>query len=387
MKPIIGNAARKEQFFPRFDIRTKILDSLELNQNILISSPRRVGKTSILLNLVDEPHEKYYAVFVNTEACYSEEMFFEQILKSILDVDNLEGFGKFSKDARSIFKTWGEKIAGINLAGIGVTLSKQEKVSYYDQLNKFLKEINLGEKKILLLLDEFPVTLEHIITHESTDKAAFFLNQNRNLRQNIEFKQKISFVYTGSVGLLNVARKMKATDRVNDLDEIKVGPLKKSAAHELAAGLFLGRAGHNAPDEMVSYMLKKIDLFLPFYIQLIVKEVYELIDFEELELSQSTIDQAFSNLIKNGNIHLQHYKDRLTKIFADDKLLLVNDILTAVKKNESGLSYDEIFNLAVGRHLQDDLTEILDTLLHDGYLIEKDERYFFYSIILKNWWK
>lgn len=387
MKPIIGNAARGEQFFPRLDIRTKILDSIGLNQNILISSPRRVGKTSILLDLVDNPNDRYYAVFVNTEACYSEEMFYEQILKSILDVDNLEGFGKFNKDARSIFKSWGEKIAGINLAGIGVTLTKQEKVSYYDQLNKFLKEINLGEKKILLLLDEFPVTLEHIVTAEGTDKAAFFLNQNRNLRQNIDFKQKISFVYTGSVGLLNVARKMKATDRVNDLDEIKVGPLKKTAAHELTAALFTSRMGYKAPVEMITYMLKKVDLFLPFYIQLIVKEVYELIDFEEVELNESTIDSAFTNLIKNGNIHLQHYKDRLTKIFTDDKLLLVNDILSAVKKNDEGLSYDEIFNLAVGKQLQDDLTEILDTLLHDGYLIEKNDAYFFYSIILKNWWK
>jgi len=129
MKSIIGNAARKDQFFSRPDIRSKILESLSLNQNLLISSPRRVGKTSILLNLVDEPDENYYAVFVNTEACDSDEKFFEQILKSILDADNLEGFGKFSKEAWTTLKSWGERIAGIKLAGVGFTLNQQEKIS------------------------------------------------------------------------------------------------------------------------------------------------------------------------------------------------------------------------------------------------------------------
>jgi len=180
---------------------------------------------------------------------------------------------------------------------------------------------------------------------------------------------------------------MKATDRVNDLEEIKIGPLKRSAARLFAADLFKGRLSYEAPEEMINYMLGKIDLLLPFYIQLIVKEVYELLDFDELELSEKTIDIAFNNLIKNGNIHLQHYKDRLAKIFVPEKLLLVNDILNAVKKNDKGLTHDEILNLTIARNLREDLSEIIDTLLHDGYLIEKTDRYFFYSIILKHWWK
>ena len=387
MKSIIGNAARKEQFFPRPDIRAKILNSLNANQNLLISSPRRVGKTSILLNLVDEPDENYYAVFVNTESCDTDEKYFEQILKAILDADNLEGFGKLSKDAHNTFKKWGEKIAGFTIAGIGLTLNKQEKISYYEQLNNFLGEVNLGGKKILLLIDEFPATLEHIINSKGNEQAAYFLNQNRALRQNPDFQHKISFVYTGSVGLLNVARKMKATDRVNDLDEIKIGPLKKSAAFTLASGLFMGRLGYEAPEGLVDYMLGKIDLFLPFYIQLIVKEVHELLEFEELQLSKKTTDIAFDNLIKNGNIHLQHYKDRLSKIFLTDRLLLVVQILNAVKKAPKGLHHDDILNLAIGLNLQGDLPEILDALEHDGYLVEKNGRYFFYSVILKHWWK
>ena len=79
-RPILGNAARKDQFFPRPKIRKAILDALELNQNILISSPRRVGKTSVILDLVDSPDVRFYSVYLNTEGIDSGEKFFQQIL-------------------------------------------------------------------------------------------------------------------------------------------------------------------------------------------------------------------------------------------------------------------------------------------------------------------
>lgn len=387
MKPIIGNAARKEQFFPRPAIRAKILEAIGNNQNLLISSPRRVGKTSILLNLIDEPDENYYAVFVNTEACNSSGMFFENILSAILDSDRVEGFGKFSKDVKGVFRTWAEKVASISIAGVGVTLNASAKSTYFDQLQLFLKDIKLSGKKIVLLIDEFPVTVEHILREEGEEKARYFLNQNRELRQNVAFKDKIQFVYTGSVGLLNVARKLQATDRVNDLEEITVGPLKRNDAQQMAAALFTTRFGYDAPPETINYLLDKIGLLLPFYIQLIVREVYDKVEMEEVELTETTMDAAFTNLIRNGNIHLQHYKDRLGKIFTPEEQTLVHTLLGHIQKSRKKVKYSDLLNLAVAVNLQDRLSDILETLMHDGYLIQKDDVYEFYSIILKHWWK
>jgi Cdc6-like AAA superfamily ATPase len=162
-RSIIGNAARKDQFFPRPKIRKAILDALELNQNILISSPRRVGKTSVILNLVDAPDEHFYAVYLNTEGIDNSEKFFQQILARIFDLDNLDQFGKFTKEAVSFFKSWGERIAAIKIAGAGIDLTQAEKSSHFDQLKEFLDEAELGDKQIVLLLDEFPVTLENIL--------------------------------------------------------------------------------------------------------------------------------------------------------------------------------------------------------------------------------
>jgi len=382
-KPIIGNAARKDQFFPRPKIRRAILEALELNQNILISSPRRVGKSSVILNLVDNPDERFYAVYINTEGIDNGEKFFQQVLSEIFNLDNLDQFGKFSKEATQFFKGWSERIAGFKIAGTSIDMRQSDKVSYFDQLKQFLKEVNLGEKRIVLLLDEFPVTLEHILKKEGKDAAAFFLNQNRELRQNPNYQHKIRYVYTGSIGLMNVAKRLEATDRVNDLLEIPVGPLNETDARELVRLIYLFRLKREPSDRESDLILQKIGRYFPNYIQLIVNELGNL---EEENTHDILIEKAFANMIAIGNNQLQHYKGRLSKIFEENEKRFVLKLLLQIKES-SGLHRNEILNLAEGEGLRDGLDDILDTLFHDGYLAENQDRITFYSIILENWWK
>lgn len=382
-RSIIGNAARKDQFFPRPKIRKAILDALELNQNILISSPRRVGKTSVILNLVDAPDERFYAVYLNTEGIDNSEKFFQQILTRIFDLDNLDQFGKFTKEAVSFFKSWGERIAAIKIAGAGIDLTQAEKSSHFDQLKEFLDEAELGDKQIVLLLDEFPVTLENILKKEGKDAAAFFLNQNRELRQTPSFQHKIRFVYTGSVGLLNVAKRLDGTDRVNDLMEVKVGPLNAEEAKTFIALLFRFKLKRPPSEEEVQSILEVIGVYFPYYFQLLVKE---LADLEDEGRHEDLVNEAFRNLVANGNIHLQHYKSRLRKIFDAKQQGFVTRLLLRIK-TAGGIQRHEILNLAEGEGLRDELDDILDTLFHDGYLAEVHGKISFYSIILENWWK
>jgi hypothetical protein len=125
MKTITGSPARKSQFFKRPQIRSRILSALNNNENLLVSAPRRVGKSSILLDLVDAPDENFYAVFVNTEAVTSSEEYFKVIMQAILDTDKLESFGFFDKTTKERLKTWASKIAAINIGGVGLELIKK----------------------------------------------------------------------------------------------------------------------------------------------------------------------------------------------------------------------------------------------------------------------
>ena len=67
MKLSIGKTATGDNFFLRDDIVDEIYEALEEGQNLLLSAPRRVGKTSIIHYIKDNPADEYYCVYVDTE--------------------------------------------------------------------------------------------------------------------------------------------------------------------------------------------------------------------------------------------------------------------------------------------------------------------------------
>lgn len=388
MKQIIGSPARKDQFFKRHDLRKGILEAIGSGENILISAPRRVGKSSIVLDLVDDPDENIFAVYVNTEAIEEPEDFFQLILKNILNADEIESFGKFSKNAKDLLKKWGNKIAGISIGGFGFELREGEKVSFYNQILEFLSEINLEGKKIAVIVDEFPITLENIQKKHDIEKVKHFLNQNRSLRQNPKFQEKVKFIYCGSIGLFTVVKKIKATDRINDLREIKIGALRKSDAEKIVNDLLFNKTGLKPEKEMMEYILKKIEWWIPFYFQLLVKELSDLIVYDRELMSEKTIDKAFEKVIENGNIYFEHFKSRLSKTFEKKELDFVQALLIELRNREE-MEYNELINLAENEKykVRLQLDDILEILIYDGYIVKDNNDYKFYSPILKRWWK
>ena len=63
MKNVIGQAATGEDFYPR-DLEIKhIYQRLDAGGNLYLNAPRRVGKTSIMLNLLKNPKPGYHFVY------------------------------------------------------------------------------------------------------------------------------------------------------------------------------------------------------------------------------------------------------------------------------------------------------------------------------------
>lgn len=385
MKTITGSPARKDQFYKRPEIRDIILRAIKANENLLISAPRRVGKSSILLDLVDTPDENYYAVFADTEAITSSDDFFKVILQAILDADKIEAFGFFDHNIKDKLKKWVGRIAAFNIGVVAMELAKKEKKNYYEEFNEFLTDIKLEGKKILLLIDEFPITVEKIQEAHGIDEAVHFLSQNRALRQNPVFQEKIQFIYTGSIGLFTAVKRIKATDKINDLREIKINALNKAESVELLTNLLTEECKQTPPEEITDHILKKLEWWIPFYFQLMVREISDLIN--KGTITKETVDIAFEKIIENGNIYFEHFKDRLQKVFKSAEILkFVNEFLLTVKNN-TDTDYAKALNLAEKNNCRDELDNILEVLKHDGYIVEVANHYKFYSPILKRWWK
>src|SRR3990167_3726991 len=133
MKQTVGQIARKDKFFKRPDVRKQIVDNVGNGENLLISAPRRVGKTSILMDLIDTPELNTYTVFLNTEEFDNPEKFFKLALKEILKSDLINGFGRFSDRVKEFFANWSNRINEITIGEVGIGIRQREKPDFYEE--------------------------------------------------------------------------------------------------------------------------------------------------------------------------------------------------------------------------------------------------------------
>ncbi|MDR6563287.1 MULTISPECIES: hypothetical protein [unclassified Arcicella] len=389
MKLSIGKTATGDDFFLRDDIVAEIYEALNESDSLLLSAPRRVGKTSIIHHIKDNPTEEYYCVYVDTEDVTDSQTFFKVLLKAIFDIENKSRYQKSIEKAGKKIKGFLSSIDNIDVGGffsIDFNEKANESIDYYEKFKDFLEKVDLDNRKILLMVDEFPVTIEHIKDEQGENAARNFLKQNRAIRQNNKYNQKIKFIYTGSIGLLSVVKKLDATADINDILSYKLRPLSLGEGLELAQKL-LNTYQIQANEENLKYLLQqKIEWLIPFHIQLSIKEIRDLYRLEAKEVNKAFIDQAFNELILNGGIYLDHYRGRLSKVFNRNELTLVHEILKKLTENQS-VNELELYDLAVKNHLESSFKNILLTLEYDGYIVELvGKKWRFYSPILKQWW-
>lgn len=387
MKQIIGSPAEGEKFYPRQYIRNKFFEELDKGNNILVSAPRRVGKTSVLMDLQAQRSDNYYMVYVITESVNNSNQFFKRLINAIIDTDTISNYGKFQAKSREWIKQFTSSFRSVSLADATLDLSGDSKVNYFEQFKTLLRDADLGGKQIVLMIDEFPITIENIREEQSVDAAVSFLKQCRELRQDPAFKSKVKFIYTGSIGLFSVVRDFNATSELNDIFEIKINQLSNSEAQEFASLLLQEHEIATSP-ENIDYLLTKVDWLIPFHIQLLVKEVKDLHDLEPAILSDDFIDKAFRNVVKNGDIYFDHYRGRLSKVFSKDEIKYINELLQALSL-VSTIETAQALDMATKHGLQKRFKSIINSLIYDGYIVETDdeEGYQFYSPILKAWWK
>ena len=389
MKLSIGKTATGEDFFLRNDVVEEIYEALNEANSLLLSAPRRVGKTSIIHYIKDNPTDEYYCVYVDTEDVTDSQTFFKVLLKAIFDIENKSRYLKGLEKAGKKIKGFLGNIDTIDVGGIfsiDFNDKQNEAIDYYEKFKDFLEKVDLDNRKILLMIDEFPVTIEHIKNEQGEQAARNFLKQNRAIRQNDKYAKKIKFIYTGSIGLLSVVKKLNATADINDILSYKLRPLGLEDALLLAQTL-LKTYQIEAEEQVLKYLLQqKIEWLIPFHIQLSIKEIRDLYRIEAKEVNKTFIDKAFNELILNGSIYLDHYRGRLSQVFNRDELTLVHAILKKLTENES-VTELELYDLAVKYHLENSFKNIVLTLEYDGYIVEvTDKKWRFYSPILKKWW-
>ena len=389
MKNVIGTPARGESFYPRNHEIRKIVAKLDDGNNLNISAPRRVGKTSILYGLMDQGIGGYTYTYIDTEDIETESEFFRRVQKEVLRTEAIRNSRRLKGLLESGHK-YLSKVKAIKLLGQGVEFAEEAAVAdSKEDLINLLSGLEIENSRgIVILMDEFPQTVQNIIDKNIADLSSVrkFLQANREVRQHPEINQKVRFVMTGSIGLNHTVSQVGMTAFINDLNSVEVGQLNMEDAMTFLEELFQPK-GIIAQDVTKQYVVQKIGWLIPFHIQLLVQEIFSLCRPGSV-IENDLIDRAFEAIIQQRNEnHFNHYYSRLKRQFKDRELAFASNLLDFLAVRAS-IGKAAIRDMSVKYELEEKWRGIVEILIYDGYIVNDSyDQYRFNSPVVRMWWK
>jgi len=213
-----------------------------------------------------------------------------------------------------------KKIKGISLHG-KIEL-ESESIDYRQLFLDLVSVIQNSEIKIVLFLDEFPDVINNIRENEGSETALNVLHTLRSLRQTSDFTQSFSLVFSGSVGLTHIVRKIGRAKLLNDLKVIELEPLNVQEFDEFVSFITEG-ASLYIPVETRNHIEVKLRQLIPYYIQLIIEKGDEWTeDNDSTTLTIADVDHVYQKLITESDKFID-WVDRIKTYFSDHSKFLL----------------------------------------------------------------
>lgn len=377
-KTIVGPPATGDYFYPRKPIIDSIWEELEKGNNILITAPRRVGKTSILQHIKGNGKEGYNLVFENIQSISSSKVFYQTIYLLILN--SLNSKKRIANKLSGYVKT--KKISKISLTSIEIEYGE---LDYLNELNEISSLIPETGEKIILLLDELPEVLYTLYQEGKPEEAVEILKNLRKWRQDDQYKN-LKFVLSGSIGLHYVVNLIAGrSSDINDLKIIHCEGFNRDEATD-----FIRWATKEATirykDKTGEYLIDKTNYCVPYYLNLMLDATDKMLRKQnKTTVAIYDIDNAFESVLKE-NRHFEDWKNRLRKYLPLNDFSFVNEILIHTA-HKGFITLQEIYNKAMAYEKVKDYMAFVRDLENDGYLIHNEDKYMFQSPFLKEFWK
>ncbi len=376
-----GNWVKGKYYLRREDELTKLWGKITRGEHMLLSAPRRVGKTSILMDLAENPLDGYIAIYEITESINEKNKFFKRVYDTL--VQELDNKGRLTAAVKNLFKRKGIKVAGVN----GIEFEKHEP-DYHKEIIELCEKLP-EEHKYIMMVDEFAQTIQNVLEDRGEVDAREFLSLNRELRQNPAVSEKLQFVYAGSIGLENVVGNINLTKTINDINPFVLRQFDKSEARELVDQILDG-TDLSMDDAVLTHLLEKVGLIIPFYIQLILEGCDELLPMESEEqiiITNDLINESFNLSLYKRN-YFEDWYSRLRRTFKGADYNFIVEVLN-ICANEGSVGKNKVLDLSFQFEVNEAYRNLIRTLEHDGYIVFDKElkKYSFHSALLKEWWK
>jgi hypothetical protein len=174
---------------------------------LLLNEPRRIGKTSVLVRLSQNPPDPWLCVCQSFQGVTSTVGLVEMALNDI------QRHQRLSKRARNVARAFGRARARTTVKGVEFELASPFKADPIAALQRALHDVDeaLEDRRLLLAWDEVPDMITAIADNEGINAATHALALLRRFRESQD-ADSIRWLLTGSVGFHHVVRRLGRED-------------------------------------------------------------------------------------------------------------------------------------------------------------------------------
>lgn len=365
----------------RDDLIATLWDRLD-RQCVLLNTERRIGKTSVLRKLAQEPLAGRFPIFLDLEPFHSPEEFavavYEQVQKYLGTWKKVANFAQKvyeEHDFGDIKKTSGRRPwKGLLTAAIQDLVREKH------------------EQQPVFLWDEVPYMIDNIRRKEGDQTAVEVLDTLRGLRQQ---HASLRMLFCGSIGLHHVLQSFREgqipTEPVNDMYPIEVPPLAPTDAIALASALIQGEGLQTSNLQKGAETVAEEADHFPFYIHHIVSGLKQ----DGLPADPGTIRSLVQRQLVDANDpwDLAHFRTRIPIYYRKgNDAKLVGLILDTVAGSPRPLAVSELLSGINSRSTEfddrDELVRLLRLMERDHYLFREPNGHIRFRFpLIQRWWK
>jgi uncharacterized protein len=377
----MGRLADGAAFFDRQEIMSRAWDLLKTS-NLLLLAPRRVGKSSLLNRMKEDgPAKGYNTLYLSIPDAEDELDFIKRLVRGFRDAEWtsggwITGFkDKLPEDLELVLKT-------------GLIELKAKKFDWRRPAEDLEALLKSADSETLLLIDELPLLIASIVKQDPTgNRAERFLLWLKRLRE----QYRPRWFFAGSIGLDSVARRLKLSGTIHDLQPIELGEFSP----EKARAYLMGRGQlyqWTLSAETIEAILWAVEWPIPFHLNLVFEELRAVVSEGLGPPSPALVEIALQRLMAHGRTHFDHWDERLAKMLDSRYQGYCEIILSLACREASGIAVASI-DLRLSNELHDNreraemLRQMLDLLTSDGYLVRQEGAVHFRSALLRRYWR
>ena len=394
-----GSPARQHDFFFREDFIEDLWESLQ-REHVLILAPRRMGKTSVMLRLQDDPRQGRLVVFLNVEEITSPAEFCQGLIAAIH-----EQHPKYFR--QNLGKTWDfltgvfRGIEEVELYKFKVRLRESDpnwEEGWKTKADELVETIRRSGHPLLIILDEFPDMVLNM-QKRAPGTLDTFLHWFRAVRQNPR-QDAIRWLLGGSVNLTSTLDRQGKLNLINDLRVEPLPPFSDEEVRQFVQTMFAIREVPFQP-QVVDRVRQLLGKPIPFFLQILTQELFRDWRRHGQTLGPEHVDSVFHRVLlgETARDKLQHFRSRINTHYPDDEKKAAFALLDLLCAGDEPLAREALLTAytqieaskpepRTGEDLKQAFYGLMLLLENDFYVEPVEGRHYdFTSRTLKLWWR